>query len=87
MFSINMERAKNIHRENIRKARKEALEKLDVQYMRALESNNSEKIAEIVNIKQQLRDLPNCEAIQNAVSPDDLKNHWPSILACESPYH
>lgn len=87
MFKLNLEKAKEIHRTNIRWVRKQVLEELDVQYMRALESGNAEKISEITSIKQQLRDLPNCEAIQNASCLADLKNHWPDILGCECPYH
>ena len=87
MFKLNLEKAKEVHKEVIRFHRKEVLEKLDAQYMRALEIGNTEKVAEIASLKQQLRDLPNCEAIQNASCLEDLKNHWPDILGCECPYH
>lgn len=86
MFKLNLEKAKEVHKEVIRFHRKEALEKLDVQYMRALETGNTEKVAKIASIKQQLRDLPSCDEIQNATCLDDLKNHWPDILECKSPY-
>lgn len=87
MFKVNIEKAKELHREKIRYAREEAFKSLDVEFMKALESGDSAKVAEVTQLKQQLRDLPLCEEIENATCLDDLRSHWPNILQCECPYH
>jgi len=86
MFKLNIEKAKDLHRNRIRAARKQKFQDLDAKFMKALETNDTEKIAEITALKQQLRDLPACEEIENACCTDDLKNHWPDILGCNCPY-
>jgi hypothetical protein len=86
MFKVNIEKAKELHRKKIRYAREEAFKSLDVEFMKALEISDTEKVAEISATKQQLRNLPACEEIENATCLDDLRNHWPDILECECPY-
>ena len=46
--------------------------------MRALESNND--TSEIVESKQELRDLPQNPDIESANSIEDLKNVWHNLL-------
>ena len=87
MFKLNIEKAKDLHRNRIREARTERFKVLDTEFMKALEIGDTEKVAEISATKQELRDLPACDEIENATSLDDLKNHWPDILECECPYH
>lgn len=82
-----MEKAKELHRERIRFAREERFKALDTQFMRALESGDTQKVAEVTTLKQQLRDLPACDEIECATCLDDLRNHWPDILQCDCPYH
>jgi hypothetical protein len=77
---INMEKAKEIWKNKFRETRKPILEKLDVEYMRALENNDTEKQQEIASRKQQLRDVTAVELPDNL---EDLKNTWPSILVTE----
>jgi hypothetical protein len=86
MIKVNIEKAKQLHRERIRYFREEAFKSLDGEFMKSLEIGDNVKMAEIVQLKQQLRDLPACEEIENATCLDDLRNHWPDILECESPY-
>ncbi len=57
-IGINIEKSKEIHKNTIRTVRNLLLQKADVDYMKALESGDSEKIAEVVEIKQSLRDAP-----------------------------
>ena len=71
--SVDMDIARDITADMIRKQRKPKLEELDVQYMRASEAKDEEKMAEIVAMKQVLRDLPASPAIQEAKTLDDLK--------------
>jgi hypothetical protein len=79
MFTLNLEKAKEIWLNKYRKARKPILEKLDVEFMRAFELGNAELIEEVKSKKQQLRDitLTDLSSIQH---PDDLRNIWPEIL-------
>jgi hypothetical protein len=86
MFKLNIEKAKEIHRNRIRLAREEKFKSLDVQFMKSLELGDAQKVAEITTLKQQLRDLPSCNEIENATCLDDLINHWPDILGCDCPY-
>ena len=74
---VNIDKAKAIHLDKFRAARAPKLAKLDVEYMKAVESNDEEKRAEIVAAKQALRDVTLTEL------PDDLegiKATWPDIL-------
>lgn len=69
----DMDKAKVIAQDVIREERAKAFEVLDVEYMRASESQDTEKMAEIVAVKQVLRDLPASPEIQEAKTPEELK--------------
>jgi len=71
---VNMTNAKNQWRDILRLERKPILESLDIEYMRALEINDTIKISEIVTKKQKLRDAPSDIRIDQASTPNDLKN-------------
>jgi len=74
---VNINKAKAIHLDKFREARKPLLESLDVQYMRALETEDTVKAAEIAVKKQELRD------VTKTPLPDtlpELKEVWPDIL-------
>jgi hypothetical protein len=86
MFKINIEKAKEIHKDYLRSVRFEELNKLDVEFMKAMESGNSEKIAEIATKKQELRDITTASEIENAQTVEDLKSHWPEVLNCPNIY-
>jgi len=55
-IGIDINKAKDIHKDKIREVRNPLLQAKDVEYMRAQESGNNEKVAEIVAEKQALRD-------------------------------
>lgn len=57
-IGINVEKAKQIHKNAIRAVRNSLLEKKDVEYIRALEVGDTVKVAEIVTEKQALRNVP-----------------------------
>ena len=76
--TICIQKAKEVWREKIRQKRGPVLLDLDVQYLRALESNND--TSEIVESKQELRDLPQNPDIESANSIEDLKNVWHNLL-------
>tara|TARA_B100001057_G_scaffold10223_1_gene9717 strand:- start:356 stop:598 length:243 start_codon:yes stop_codon:yes gene_type:complete len=78
-ITIDISKAKDIWKEKIREARKPALEKLDVDYMRANESGLS--TTSIVANKQTLRDLPS--QVDTSTTVDDIKNVWNDLLEDE----
>ena len=73
---IDIPKAKDIWKDKIRKARKPALEKLDVDYMRANEAGTD--TTTIVADKQTLRDLPT--QVDTATTTDEIKAVWNDML-------
>ena len=73
---IDIPKAKDIWKDKIRKARKPALEKLDVDYMRANEAGTD--TTAIVADKQTLRDLPT--QVDTATTTDEIKAVWNDML-------
>lgn len=71
MINVNMTKAKDIWRDKIRAERTEKLNKLDVEFQKALES--SADTTEIVAKKQALRDAPADSRIDAATTTDELK--------------
>jgi len=74
---VNIEKAKAIHLDKFRSARSPKLQKLDIDFMKAVEANDEAKKSEIVAAKQALRD------VTLTPLPDDLagiKATWPDIL-------
>jgi len=69
MITVNLDKAKNITKESIRRRRKPLLEAQDVAFQRALESG--EDTAPIVAEKQRLRDLTN--PVDDCTDTDALK--------------
>jgi len=84
MITINMTKARDIHRDKIRVARTPLLAAKDVEFQRALES--SADTTAIVKAKQALRDAPAASAIEAASTPDELKEAWDTNLLGTSPY-
>ena len=80
MIRVNMDKARDIKRDMIREERKPLLEALDVAYMRAVEIQDAEKMAEVAAKKQALRDCTKDPAIDTAATPDELKQVRPSAL-------
>jgi hypothetical protein len=74
MIKINMEKAKEIAKDYIRAERRPALERLDVEYQRATETEDRDRMKEVVALKQILRDLPANPAIQEAKTPEELEH-------------
>lgn len=73
---IDIPKAKDIWKDKIREARKSALEKLDVDYMRANEAGTD--TTAIVADKQTLRDLPS--QVDTATNTDEIKAVWNDML-------
>lgn len=79
MITINLDKAKEIQKNRWRTARKPILEKLDTQFMRAVETGDTTKQQQIATQKQALRDVTTTD-LSSVTTPEELKNVWPSIL-------
>lgn len=74
---LNIEKAKEIKRNQFRQARKPLLEHLDVEYMRAVETSNAAKKKSIVAKKDELRNVTDIELPDDV---DELTKFWPDVL-------
>ena len=84
-FGIDMAKAKEIHKNNIREARTDKFNELDVEFTKALEIGSD--TTEIKNKKQALRDAPADSAINSANTTDELKAQWNTSILGPSPYN
>ena len=76
--------AREIHKTNIRRARKLKLEELDVEFQKAQETGAS--TTDIVAKKNALRDAPADSAIDAATDEAGLKAQWNTSILGTSPY-
>jgi len=76
MITIDISKAKDIWKDKIRDARKSALEKLDVDFIKAQETSSD--TTSIVADKQTLRDLPS--QVDTATTIDEIKAVWNDML-------
>ena len=83
-FGVNMAKAREIHKTNIRQARAPKLAELDIEYQKALETGAS--TTDIVAKKQALRDAPADSGIAAASDADALKAQWKTDILGTSPY-
>ena len=86
MINVNMQKARDIHRDKIRAARNPRLAAKDVDFMRAVEAGDTDAQATVAAEKQALRDATAAAAIDAATTPDALKAAWDSDLLGDSPY-
>ena len=83
-FGIDMAKAREIHKNNIREARTPKLAELDVEFQKALETGAS--TTDIVAKKQALRDAPADSGIAAASDANALKAQWKTDILGTSPY-
>ena len=83
-FGVDMAKAREIHKTNIRIARTSKLAELDVEFQKALEAGAS--TTDIVAKKQALRDAPADSGIAAASDTDALKAQWKTDILGTSPY-
>ncbi len=79
-ISIDMPKAREIHKDNLRQKRTPLLAALDVEYQRADEQGDAALKAKIAVKKQALRDVTIHPAITAAKTPDELKAAIPDAL-------
>ena len=80
MIKVNMDKAREIKKDMIRAERNSKLAALDVDFMRAVESGDTDTQATIAAKKQALRDATDDPAIASASTPDELKAVRPAAL-------
>ena len=83
-FGIDMAKAREIHKTNIRIAREPKLAELDIEFQKAQETGAS--TTDIVAKKQALRDAPADSAIDSATDESGLKAQWNTSILGDSPY-
>ena len=83
-FGVDMAKAREIHKTNIRIARTPKLAELDIEFQKALETGAS--TTDIVAKKQALRDAPADSGIASASDADALKAQWKTDILGTSPY-
>ena len=84
-IQVNMAKAKELHKGNIREARTPLLAALDIEFQKALETGAD--TSTIVAKKQALRDAPAAADISPAATTDDLKAQWDTDILGTSPYN
>ena len=83
-FGVDMAKAREIHKTNIRIARTPKLAELDIEFQKAQET--SADTSAIVAKKQALRDAPADSAIASADTEAKLKAQWNTSILGTSPY-
>ena len=83
-FGVDMAKAREIHKTNIRTARASKLAELDVDFQKALETGAS--TTDIIAKKNALRDAPADSAIDSASDEAGLKAQWNTSILGTSPY-
>jgi hypothetical protein len=78
-IQVNMNKARDVWRDKWREARKPLLEGLDIEFMRATESDDQANKTEVAAKKQELRNVTDTD-INNIDNPDHLKLIWPNCL-------
>jgi hypothetical protein len=81
IITTNMSKAREIHRQRLRGLRGPKLAALDVAFMRAMETNDTARLAEISKQKQNLRDVTADPRIDAAATPEALAAVIPNSLA------
>ena len=84
IIKTDIAKARELHKTNIRLARKDKLAELDIEFQKALETSTS--TTDIVNKKKALRDAPADSAITSADTEAKLKAQWNTSILGDSPY-
>ena len=80
MITINLTKAKDIAKNNLRVERAPVLVSLDVSFMRAVESGNTSLQTAIAEQKQELRDITTDTSITGATDVDSLKTAMNTLI-------
>lgn len=77
---VNMDKAREIHKNILRSLRLPIFEQLDAEFTKALESGDITEQQRIAILKQELRDVTEDPRIVEARTPEELKAIIPAIL-------
>lgn len=80
-LKVDMERAREVWRQYMRKVREPLLRTLDGAYLQALEKGDTAKMSEAASQKQALRDVTSHPDIEAAKTPEELRAVWPEVLS------
>jgi len=80
MITINLTKAKDIAKTNLRTERAPVLASLDVQFIRAVESGNTSLQTAIAEQKQELRDITSHSSITGASDVATLKTAMTTLI-------
>lgn len=73
LIKIDINKAKEVKKDQLRMERAPILNQLDIEFMRAVEQGDTVKAQEISQKKQVLRDCTNSEELSNAQTVEQLK--------------
>lgn len=82
VIEVDMPKARLIHMDCLRKVRDVELEKTDQELLRAIEDGKD--TVSIKDKRQELRDVPQTFNLEEAKTPEALKEMWPSCFLKES---
>jgi len=84
IIKTDMAKAREVHKNNIRRARTPLLSALDVEFVKAQETGAS--TTDIVAKKNALRDAPAAAGISTSTTEAELKSQWDTTILGTSPY-
>lgn len=79
-LTVDLDKAREIHKDKLRRLRAPLLAQLDVEFQRADEAKDEVLKLEIISQKEALRDVTDDPEIASAKTPDELKAVMPSVL-------
>lgn len=80
MITVDLTKAKEIAKNNLRTVRAPVLADLDVQFMRAVETGNTSSQTVIAEQKQELRDITSHSSITSANDVASLKTAMENLI-------
>ena len=80
MITINLTKAKDIAKDNLRTERAPVLATLDIAFMRAVEAGNTSLQTAIAGQKQELRDITSHTSITGASNVYSLKTAMNTLI-------
>jgi hypothetical protein len=79
-LAVDMPKARAIHMDRIRRARQSELERLDLEWMRAM-GRKDQPAADVFEAKRErLRNIPQTFDLTGAATPEELGALWPADL-------
>jgi translation initiation factor RLI1 len=82
-WSINKEKSINRFLKTYRTERNKKFSEMDIQFMRALETDDTSIKATIIESKNSLRDFPSTITTDSFSTIEELRNLWPDGLLDE----